>query len=100
MSGGWEYAGAACLSGSTGSLCKSYDPLYPDSRNPYPGKRLNIIDELAECDFGEFENKNYQELDEMNITSPGSILVDYCHFREERADEELKDANVTGSRKL
>ena len=29
----------------------------------FPGKKLNIIDELAECDFGEFENKNYQELD-------------------------------------
>ena len=25
----------------------------------FPGKKLNIIDELAECDFGEFENKNY-----------------------------------------
>lgn len=29
---------------------------------------------------------------EMNITSPGSILVDYCHFREERAERNLKDA--------
>lgn len=29
----------------------------------FPGKTLNIIDELAECDFGEFENKNYMELD-------------------------------------
>ena len=29
----------------------------------FPGKPLNIIDELAECDFGEFENKNYLELD-------------------------------------
>lgn len=28
----------------------------------YPGHRLHIIDELAECDFGEFENKNYLEL--------------------------------------
>ena len=28
----------------------------------FPGKKLNIIDELAECDFGEFENKNYKEL--------------------------------------
>lgn len=28
----------------------------------FPGKPLNIIDELAECDFGEFENKNYLEL--------------------------------------
>ena len=28
----------------------------------FPGKKLNIIDKLAECDFGEFENKNYKEL--------------------------------------
>lgn len=29
----------------------------------YPGQKVQIIDELAECDFGDFENKNYQELD-------------------------------------
>ena len=58
----------------------------------FPGKKLNIIDELAECDFGEFENKNIRNWTEMNITSPGSILVDYCHFREERAERNLKDA--------
>ncbi|WP_418418464.1 histidine phosphatase family protein [Blautia sp.] len=28
----------------------------------FPQKRLRIIDQLAECDFGAFENKNYQEL--------------------------------------
>lgn len=28
----------------------------------FPGKRLHIIEELSECDFGEFENKNYKEL--------------------------------------
>lgn len=30
--------------------------LFPD----YP---VHVIDELAECDFGDFENKNYEELD-------------------------------------
>ena len=38
----------------------------------FPGKPLNIIDELAECDFGEFENKNYlesrEEFKRRNIT--------------------------------
>ena len=29
----------------------------------FPQKSLQIIEELAECDFGEFENKNYKELD-------------------------------------
>ena len=28
----------------------------------FPGKELHIIEELSECDFGEFENKNYKEL--------------------------------------
>ncbi len=28
----------------------------------FPGQRYHILDELSECDFGEFENKNYQEL--------------------------------------
>ena len=29
----------------------------------FPGKQLHIIEELSEGDFGEFENKNYLELD-------------------------------------
>jgi alpha-ribazole phosphatase len=28
----------------------------------FPGKPMHIIDELSECNFGEFENKNYKEL--------------------------------------
>lgn len=28
----------------------------------FPEKELHIIEELSECDFGEFENKNYKEL--------------------------------------
>ena len=28
----------------------------------FPGKPLQIIDDLSECDFGDFENKNYREL--------------------------------------
>lgn len=29
----------------------------------YPGQSYEIIDDLRECSFGEFENKNYKELD-------------------------------------
>lgn len=29
----------------------------------YPGRDYEVIEELRECDFGLFENKNYQELD-------------------------------------
>ena len=28
----------------------------------FPGQKVRIIDQLAECNFGEFENKNYKEL--------------------------------------
>ena len=28
----------------------------------FPGEKVRIIDQLAECDFGAFENKNYKEL--------------------------------------
>lgn len=28
----------------------------------FPGQKVRIIDQLAECDFGDFENKNYKEL--------------------------------------
>ena len=28
----------------------------------FPGQEITVVDEFAECDFGEFENKNYQEL--------------------------------------
>lgn len=28
----------------------------------YPNRELTVIDELSECDFGRFENKNYEEL--------------------------------------
>lgn len=29
----------------------------------FPDKRFHIIEELSECDFGDFENKNYKELE-------------------------------------
>lgn len=28
----------------------------------FPGQEITVVEEFAECDFGEFENKNYQEL--------------------------------------
>lgn len=29
----------------------------------FPGQKMHIIEELSECDFGLFENKNYKELE-------------------------------------
>ena len=65
----------------------------------FPGKKLNIIDELAECDFGEFENKNYQELDGnehyQSWIDSGGLLP----FPGGESREEFKRRNVTGFQK-
>lgn len=62
----------------------------------FPGKPLNIIDELAECDFGEFENKNYLELDgNANYQAwidSGGLLP----FPGGESREEFKRRNITG----
>ena len=51
----------------------------------FPGKKQNVILENLKI-------KIIRNWTEMNITSPGSILADFCHFREERAERNLKDA--------
>ena len=61
-----------------------------------PGKPRNIIDELAECDFGEFENKNYKELDgnadyQAWVDSKGMLP-----FPGGESREEAKRRNLTG----
>ena len=43
-------------------LRKSALPLCGNCGILFPGKSFHIIEELSECDFGEFENKNYKEL--------------------------------------
>ena len=48
----------------------------------YPDMRPMVIEELAECDFGLFENKNYQET---RITSSGLTATGRCLFRKGRA---------------
>ena len=58
----------------------------------FPGKQLHIIEELSECDFGEFENKNTKSLPEMKIIRNGSTAMEQCHFRAERAEKALNIA--------
>lgn len=62
----------------------------------FPGKKLNIIDELAECDFGEFENKNYMELSGNELyqawVNSGGLLP----FPGGESREEFKHRNVIG----
>ena len=66
----------------------------------FPGKTLNLIDELAECDFGEFENKNYMELDgNQNYQAwidSGGLLP----FPGGESREEFKKRNLKGFQKV
>ena len=61
--------------------------------------KVRIIDQLAECNFGEFENKNYQELDGnehyQSWIDSGGLLP----FPGGESREEFKRRNVTGFQK-
>lgn len=61
--------------------------------------KVRIIDQLAECDFGEFENKNYQELDGnehyQSWINSGGLLP----FPGGESRAEFKRRNVTGFQK-
>ena len=66
----------------------------------YPYAKQVKIPEFAECNFGEFENKNYQELKsspEVWLITPPMIQSDGSTEMEERAKrvEEVKDAVET-----
>ena len=61
----------------------------------FPGEPVHIIEELAECDFGEFENKNYKELEgnphyQEWIDSNGTLPFPGGESKEECAARNLK----------
>ena len=69
----------------------------------FPGKPVHIIEELAECDFGEFENKNYKELEgnakyQAWIDSNGTLPFPGGESREAFKSRNLRgfDRAVTG----
>lgn len=62
----------------------------------YPGEKLTVIEELSECDFGSFENKNYEELNgnpqyQQWIDSGGT-----CPFPGGESREEFAERCVRG----
>lgn len=61
----------------------------------FPGKELQVIEELSECDFGDFENKNYKELSgnpdyQAWIDSNGTLPFPKGESREEFQKRSLK----------
>ena len=65
----------------------------------FPGKKLNIIDELVECDFGEFENKNYLELAGNKHYQAWIDSGGLLPFPGGESREEFKRRNVIGFQK-
>lgn len=66
----------------------------------YPQARLHIIDDFRECDFGEFENKNYLELKENEkyqrwIDSGGTLP-----FPDGESPEEFKRRTLLGFQRV
>ena len=51
------------ISETTGNICESALRRCQETAEIlFPEQKVRIIDQLAECDFGAFENKNYKEL--------------------------------------
>ena len=66
----------------------------------FPGEPVHIIEELSECDFGEFENKNYKELDgnadyQAWVDSKGMLP-----FPGGESREEFRNRNLRGFEKV
>ena len=66
----------------------------------FPDNEGEIIEELAECDFGEFENKNYKELSDNPhyqqwIDSNGTLP-----FPGGESKEQCRDRNLDGLEKI
>ena len=55
----------------------------------FPGKSFHIIEELSECDFGEFENKIIKSFPEIRIIRGGSTAMERFLFREEKVEKLL-----------
>ena len=53
----------------------------------YPGRTFQVMDNLSECDFGLFENKNYLELSGCPSIRSGSTVVERCRFLVVKAEK-------------
>lgn len=61
----------------------------------FPGQGVRIIDRLSECDFGDFENKNYKELEgnadyQAWIDSNGALPFPHGESRDAFRERNLK----------
>ena len=78
------------ISETTGNICESAQTLPGDCGDSFSGAEVRIIDQLAECDFGAFENKNYKELSDDPDTRHGSTAMESWHFREARVKKNVR----------
>ena len=66
----------------------------------FPGKSFHIIEELSECDFGEFENKNYKELSGNQDYQRWIDSNERFLFREEKVEKRLSAGALQDFRRL
>lgn len=69
----------------------------------FPEKELQIIPDLAECDFGDFENKNYKELSgnedyQAWIDSNGTLPFPGGESREEFRERSLRGFDLAAAK--
>ena len=57
----------------------------------FPDTQIQIEESLRECDFGEFENKNYQELSQSKAYQAWIDSMEHFHFRMERVRKVLEN---------
>lgn len=65
----------------------------------YPGKPYEIIEELRECDFGIFENKNYQELNGCEAYQKWIDSMGMLPFPEGESRESFRERTLKGFQK-
>ena len=64
----------------------------------FPDKPLHIIEELSECDFGTFENKNYKELSQDPDYQAWVDSAACFLFRKEKAGKHLCTGRTLASK--
>lgn len=66
----------------------------------FPGCEQKAVEELAECDFGEFENKNYQELDGNKAYQRWIDSNGMLPFPGGESREQFRERNLLGFQKV
>lgn len=87
------------ISGSPEGICKSHEALHGNSKIDFQ-RKLYEVEELRECDFGIFENKNYKELSIARNIRHGLTVGGTMTFPGGEDPEEFRKRCVRGFEKV